>query len=82
MTVRHPSTGEPLPPFLPISRAAELCGKSTKWVKRQCEAGALPAMPHEDFARWAIPTVALLRVLGYEVEPPSEPSSSPAGAIQ
>ena len=65
ITVTHPVTGEELPAFLPLSHAAKLLGKSEKVVRRMCENGSLPALPHAHLQTWSVATAALLRGLGF-----------------
>lgn len=77
-TVTDPRTGKALPPFLPLNRAAALCGKSKRWMKALCESGAIPALQHDAYAHWSIPTAPLLRFMG--IEPEIAPSRQSAVA--
>lgn len=67
ITVRHPQTGEPLPAFVSAKKAAELLGRDPEWVATACESGAIPALAgRKKHARWEIPTLALLKLAGFE----------------
>lgn len=64
ITVPHPNTGEPLPPFLTADAAAKLLGKDAEFIAAACERGDLPALSHERGQPWVIPTGRLLETIG------------------
>lgn len=80
--VPHPTTGEALPPFLTAREASHLLGWDEERVANACRRGELPALPQaQRGVAWAIPTMQLLRLLGFDPTVHGQPAAGCASAM-